>query len=384
MSFYSKRCWAEIDLNALRQNLAWISHRVGDGVSIFAVVKADAYGHGLKEIASHLMTCGANGFGVANLKEAFDIRQRGDGWPILMLGACTNEEREYAIRMNVMVTISRLKEAELFLKKAEEMKRPIQVQVKVDTGMGRLGIEPKDAIELVQQIKKMETSRYLLLKGIYTHLAAAEDDEVFTRNQLSAFTEVVNGLKRKNIFLDYVHASSSAGVLFEDNQLFNTVRPGLILYGIVPTGERIITHRIQRFLRPALSLKCKVSFIKSIQPGKTISYGHTFTAERQMKVATLTAGYGDGYHRIISGKGYVLIRNRRCPILGRITMDQMIVDVSSVTDVDCDDECVLIGKQGEEEISITQVAQWANTIPWEILTSLNYRVPRIYIGGSAS
>ena len=368
----------------MRQNLAWISHRVGDGVSIFAVVKADAYGHGLKEIASHLMTCGANGFGVANLKEAFDIRQRGDGWPILMLGACTNEEREYAIRMNVMVTISRLKEAELFLKKAEEMKRPIQVQVKVDTGMGRLGIEPKDAIELVQQIKKMETSRYLLLKGIYTHLAAAEDDEVFTRNQLSAFTEVVNGLKRKNIFLDYVHASSSAGVLFEDNQLFNTVRPGLILYGIVPTGERIITHRIQRFLSPALSLKCKVSFIKSIQPGKTISYGHTFTAERQMKVATLTAGYGDGYHRTISGKGYVLIRNRRCPILGRITMDQMIVDVSSVTDVDCDDECVLIGKQGEEEISITQVAQWANTIPWEILTSLNYRVPRIYIGGSAS
>ena len=200
MSFYSKRCWAEIDLNALRQNLAWIPDRVGDGVSIFAVVKADAYGHGLKEIASHLMTCGANGFGVANLKEAFDIRQRGDGWPILMLGACTNEEREYAIRMNVMVTISRLKEAELFLKKAEEMKRPIQVQVKVDTGMGRLGIEPKDAIELVQQIKKMETSRYLLLKGIYTHLAAAEDDEVFTRNQLLAFTEVVNGLKKKNIF----------------------------------------------------------------------------------------------------------------------------------------------------------------------------------------
>jgi alanine racemase len=375
-----------VDLNALRENLAWIRHRVGPLTQIMTVVKADAYGHGLKEIASHLMNCGTNAFGVANLHEAYDIRSRGQGWPILMLGACTKDEIEYAIRLKVMGTVSTLDEAEAYVAVAKKMKATALIQVKVDTGMGRLGVETDEALALVRQLKNMEEQEGCIrLKGVYTHLAAVEDDEDFTKNQLEQFSSLVKQLLSAGIGLDYTHASSSGGILFEDNSLFNTTRPGLIIYGIAPTGSRVPEGKIQDFLRPALSLKCRVSLVKNIPAGKTLSYGHTYTSPKPMKVATLTAGYGDGYHRAASGKGYVLIHGQRCPILGRITMDQMIVDVSAVqVSVRNGDVAVLIGRQGEESITAAQVAEWAGTIPWEILTSISYRVHRAYLGINAS
>ncbi|MBO4796274.1 MAG: alanine racemase [Verrucomicrobia bacterium] len=384
--FRAYRCWAEVDLNALRENLAWIRHRVGPLTQIMTVVKADAYGHGLKEIASHLMNCGTNAFGVANLHEAYDIRSRGQGWPILMLGACTKDEIEYAIRLKVMGTVSTLDEAEAYVTVAKKMKATALIQVKVDTGMGRLGVETDEALALVRQLKNMEEQEGCIrLKGVYTHLAAVEDDEDFTKNQLEQFSSLVKQLLSTGIGLDYTHASSSGGILFEDNSLFNTTRPGLIIYGIAPTGSRVPEGKIQDFLRPALSLKCRVSLVKNIPAGKTLSYGHTYTSPKPMKVATLTAGYGDGYHRAASGKGYVLIHGQRCPILGRITMDQMIVDVSAVqVSVRNGDVAVLIGSQGEESITAAQVAEWAGTIPWEILTSISYRVHRAYLGINAS
>jgi len=384
--FRAYRCWAEVDLNALRENLAWIRHRVGPLTQIMTVVKADAYGHGLKEIASHLMNCGTNAFGVANLHEAYDIRSRGQGWPILMLGACTKDEIEYAIRLKVMGTVSTLDEAEAYVAVAKKMKATALIQVKVDTGMGRLGVETDEALALVRQLKNMEEQEGCIrLKGVYTHLAAVEDDEDFTKNQLEQFSSLVKQLLSAGIGLDYTHASSSGGILFEDNSLFNTTRPGLIIYGIAPTGSRVPEGKIQDFLRPALSLKCRVSLVKNIPAGKTLSYGHTYTSPKPMKVATLTAGYGDGYHRAASGKVYVLIHGQRCPILGRITMDQMIVDVSAVqVSVRNGDVAVLIGRQGEESITAAQVAEWAGTIPWEILTSISYRVHRAYLGINAS
>ncbi len=332
------------------------------------------------------MNCGTNAFGVANLHEAYDIRSRGQGWPILMLGACTKDEIEYAIRLKVMGTVSTLDEAEAYVAVAKKMKATALIQVKVDTGMGRLGIETDEALALVRQLKNMEEQEGCIrLKGVYTHLAAVEDDEDFTRNQLEQFSSLVKQLLSAGIGLDYTHASSSGGILFEDNSLFNTTRPGLIIYGIAPTGSRVPEGKIQDFLRPALSLKCRVSLVKNIPAGKTLSYGHTYTAPKPMKVATLTAGYGDGYHRAASGKGYVLIHGQRCPILGRVTMDQMIVDVSAVpVSVRNGDEAVLIGRQGEESITAAQVAEWAGTIPWEILTSISYRVHRAYLGISAS
>lgn len=375
------RCWAEIDLHALRENLAQIRHQVGENKRIMTVVKADAYGHGLKEIASHLMNSGTNAFGVANLIEAHDIRSRGAGWPVLMLGdCCTQEEREYAICQHIMVNISTVEEAQAFAHTAESLGKTALVQVKVDTGMGRLGVESKDAFPLIQNILKL--APLIQLKGVFTHLAAAEDDTAFTANQLEQFRALLATLAQHSIHLDYTHASSSGGILFEDNSLFNTVRPGLLIYGITPTGAR--TNPVKLQLKPALSFRCRVSLVKNIPAGKTLSYGHTFTAPRPMRVATLTAGYGDGYHRISSGRAQVLIHGVRCPILGRITMDQMIADVSHVNHVASGDEVVLIGQQGREEITATQVAEWAGTIPWEILTSISYRVRRIYTGANAS
>lgn len=386
MSLYpTYRCWAEIDLNALRENLAWIRHQVGPNTKIMTVVKADAYGHGLKEIASHLMNSGTQAFGVSNLNEAHDIRSRGEGWPILMLGACTSDEWPYAIRQNVMITLSTLQETQALSHLAQQLSHPALVQIKVDTGMGRLGVEAVQALELIKQIHALEASEHaLVLKGIYTHLAAVEDDEPFTKHQLSLFRTLVSQVSESRISLDYTHASSSGGILFEDNSPLNTVRPGLIIYGYAPSGTRTLDNPIQQFLKPALCLKCRVSLVKTIPQGKTLSYGHTFTAPRSMKVATLTAGYGDGYHRAISGKGQVLIHGKRCPLLGRITMDQMIADVSGVDGVTSGDEVVLFGTQANEQLSLNEVAAWAGTIPWELLTSISYRVHRAYLGASAS
>lgn len=381
----SYRCWAEIDLSALRENLAWIRHQVGLKAKIMTVVKADAYGHGLKEIASHLMNCGTNAFGIANLKEAHDIRTRGEGWPILMLGACIPGEMEYAIQQNVMVTVSTPEEVSSLSRIATQLKKQALIQIKIDTGMGRLGVDISQAYDFIKQTLKLQNStQSVAIKGIYTHLAAVEDDEKFTQSQLTPFRSLVDQLRKENISLDYIHASSSGGILFENNDLFNTFRPGLITYGIAPSGVRNQTAKIQKFLVPALSLKTRVSLVKNISAGKTLSYGHTFVAPGAMRIATLTAGYGDGYHRAISGRGSVLIHEKMCPILGRITMDQMIVDVSSVEGVSSGDEAVLIGKQGKEEITAALVAEWADTIPWEVLTSISHRVRRIYLGITAS
>ena len=381
----SFRCWAEIDLSALQENLSWIRHQVGPDAKIITVVKADAYGHGLKEIASHLMSCGTSAFGTANLREAYDIRSRGEGWPILMLGACVPGEMEYAIQQNVMVTASTFEEVLNLSQLAAHLKKKALLQIKVDTGMGRLGAEISQAYGLIKQTLALQDSnKTIMLKGVYTHLAAAEDDEEFTRSQLMPFRTLIDSLRQENISLDYIHASGSGGILFEDNTLFNAFRPGLITYGIAPFGKRALRAKIQKFLKPSLSLKTRVSLVKNIPAGKTLSYGHTFTAPKAMKIATLTAGYGDGYHRSISDRGSVLIREKLCPILGRITMDQMIVDVSALEAVASGDEAVLIGKQGKKEITAAMVARWAKTIPWEILTSINHRVGRFYLGTCAS
>ena len=377
------RCWAEIDLNALKQNLHSIRTLVGENKTIMTVVKADAYGHGLEEIATHLMNSGTDAFAVANLNEAHHIRRRGsNGWPILMLGACsTREEREYAIRQQVMMSVSRPEEITAIAQIVQQLNQesPAMVQIKVDTGMGRLGVTPGEVINLVRHIQKL--SPYVEMKGIFTHLAAAEDDVEFTANQLCTFKNLLQDVARIGIVPQYTHASSSGGILLENNDLLNTVRPGLIIYGITPEGKRPQPHLE---LIPALSFYCRVSLVKEISAGTTISYGHTFTAPRTMRVATITAGYGDGYHRAATGKASVLIHGMPCPILGRITMDQMIVDVSHLDGVKMGDPVVLIGKQGTHQITATQLAEWAGTIPWEVLTSISYRVQRIYTGTSAS
>ena len=428
------RCWAEVDLDALRANLAWLRHRVGPRVKIMTVVKADAYGHGLKQIAALLMQSGTDIFGVANLAEARAIRSVGRGWPILMLGACLPDEIETCVKDHVMPTISTLAEAHAFAAAARKLRRNVEVHLKVDTGMGRLGVAPADALALARAIsgrgahppagavfrapaenrrgtQSRETSATsvrapepaaraqpatpeagcaplpsefgLKLQGLFTHFSSAEDAAEFSAQQAALFHSVIAQLTAAGLTPPMIHANNSAAILHEPATTFDLVRPGLLVYGILPTGRRRALPPLPE-LRPALSWHCRVALVKEIPKGTPLSYGHTFTAPRRMRVATLTAGYGDGYLRAGSERAAVLIHGRRCAVLGRVTMDQMLVDVTRVPATQPGDVATFIGRQGTEEITATEVATWFGTIPWEVLTAITYRVPRIYRGGSAA
>lgn len=377
----SYRCRAEVDLSALRGNLAWLRHRVGPGVKIITVVKADAYGHGLKQIAALLMQGGTDIFGVANLLEAQTIRSVGKGWPILMLGACLPDEVESAVRDDVMPTISSFEEAQAFDDAASRRRKRALVHIKVDTGMGRLGVPSDGAVKVVEQVTALP---HITVNGLYTHYSSAEDDRNFSREQARQFKAVIEELRKKKLLPPLIHANNSAGLLHEPRTIYNVARPGLLVYGIVPPGLRRVSSLLRRHIQPALSLKCRVSFVKQIPKGTPLSYGRTFVAPRRLRVATLTAGYGDGYPRAASNRAEVLIRGQRCRVLGRVTMDQTLVDVSRLDRVVSGDETVLIGKQGEDEITVAKLSAWCGTVPWEVLTNITYRVPRIYRGGHAA
>ena len=345
------------------------------------VVKADAYGHGLRQIAALLMQAGTDIFGVANLNEGRDIRSVGRGWPIVMLGACLPDEVERAVKDNVMPTLSNVDEARRFSRMAKKLKRTVSAHVKIDTGMGRLGAAPEHAAELLDAIARLDN---LNTVGLYSHFASAESDSAFSRRQRSQFNRLVKQLTAAGHTFDFIHMNNSAGLLHEPDSIYNLARPGLLVYGVLPHGRRRVTAAMKRNLRPALSWKCRLSLVKDIAKGTPLSYGRSFTAPRRMRVATLTAGYGDGYLCSGAGNAKVLVGGKLCPVLGRVTMDQMLVDVSKIKAAKPGDEAVLIGRQGKQEITAHQLANWAGTLPLEVLTAIAYRVPRVYRGGQAA
>jgi alanine racemase len=375
------RCWAEVDLEALRGNLAWIRHRVGPQVKIMTVVKADAYGHGLKQIAALLMQSGTDIFGVANLAEARAIHNVGKGWPVLMLGACLPGEIESAVADGVRPTLSTLAEARQFSRAATRLNKLVHAHIKVDTGMGRLGVAPDRARELIIRVRRLAGIR---IEGLFTHYSSVEDDPDFSRWQRMQFQELLDGLGREGIRFPLIHANNSGALLHEPDSVFTLVRPGLLVYGVVPAGKRRVASGLKARLQPALSLKCRVSLVKDIPAGTPLSYGRTFVASRAMRVATLSAGYGDGYLRAASNRAQVLVGGKRCRVVGRVTMDQVLVDVSRLANVRVGDEAVLVGRQGGDEILAAELAAWCGTVPWEVLTNISYRVPRIYRGGQAA
>jgi len=345
------------------------------------VVKADAYGHGLRQIAALLMQSGTDIFGVANLNEARDIRAVGRGWPILMLGACLPDEVERAVKDNVMPTLSNITEAQCFSRVAKKLKRNVSAHVKVDTGMGRLGVLPAKASELLDAVARLP---HINVIGLYTHYTSAENDAAFSHEQRTSFQKLTKQLEVNGHTFSHIHVNNSAALLHEPKTFYNLARPGLLVYGVLPHGRRRPPADLKHNLHPALSWKCRVSLLKEIPKGTPLSYGNSFTAPRKMRVATLTAGYGDGYLCSGAGQARVLIGDHQCPVLGHITMDQMLVDVSRVQNIKTGDEAVLIGRQGKLEITANKLAQWAGTIPWETLTAIAHRVPRVYRGGQAA
>jgi alanine racemase len=369
------RCWVEVDLGALRQNVAAIRRRIEPETGLIAVVKADAYGHGLAQIAGVLMQCGVESFAVANLSEALLLRHvGGGGWPILLFGSALPFEVSKIVEQNITPTISTLEEGQLFEHEAAAQGKLLRVQVKIDTGMGRVGFWHEDAAEKIREIAALP---HLHIDALYTHFPSADENVIETRRALESFLAVAHKLKSSMAHRPFLHAANSAALLNVPEATLDMVRPGLLLYGAA--GARNEFH-------PVLSFKARVAYVKTIAAGRTISYGQTFTAERQMKIATLAAGYGDGFIRNLSNNAQVLIGGQRCPVAGRVTMDQIMVDVTALPEVACGEEAVFIGPQGNAEISAGEMAGWAGTIAWEVLCGITKtaRVPRIYRGTSAA
>lgn len=367
------RCWAEIDLAALERNLKSIRASLPAHMRYVAVVKADAYGHGLHHAAARLMHAGADLFAVANLSEAASIRELGSGWPILLLSPLLPEEDRYVVDLGLAATVSSSEEVRRLAEAARQAGRHVDIHLKVDTGTGRLGVWHPDTEALYQAIVSEPAVR---LAGIFTHFASSDDDPVFTAEQRRRFLAALNrcaGLDRRSLF---IHADNSGGLeSIETAGPFNAVRVGLLQFGVLPRpGSLLESVRTE----PVFSFRTRVGLVKRLPAGATISYGRTHTLRRDSVLAVLCAGYADGLARAASNRGHVLIHGNRCPILGRVTMDQTIVDVTDVPSIQTGDEAVLVGKQRGEEITLAEFSQCADTIPWEALTAITKRVPRLY------
>jgi alanine racemase len=369
----SLRCWAEIDLAALERNLRLIRAALPPHIRYVAVVKADAYGHGLHHAAARLMHAGADLFAVANVTEAAALRELGPGWPILVLSPLLPEEDQALVNHDLAATVSSADEVARFESVAGLAARPVAVHLKIDTGMGRLGVWHEEAPALCAKIL---AAPHLRLAGIFTHFASPDDDPVFTGEQRRRFLvalEKCPGVAGPDVF---IHADNSAGIeTMPGASPFNAVRVGLLQFGVLPHPNSLLA---QVQTEPVFSFHTRVGLVKKLPRGTTVSYGRSHTLRRDATVAILCAGYADGLPRAASDRGSVLIRGRRCPILGRVTMDQTIVDVTDVPSVACGDEVVLVGRQDGAEITLAEFSRAADTIPWETLTSVTKRVPRLY------
>lgn len=372
---FPRRCWAEIDLAALERNLKAIQAALPAHVRYIAVVKADAYGHGMQQTVARLMQAGIDMYGVANVAEAATIREiGGDGWSILVLGATLREEAQYLFEYDLIPTVSCPEELAFLDAMAAQRGARLRVHLKIDTGMGRLGIWHEDAGAL---FSAMRDCRHLDLDGVYTHFAHAETDVEFTERQRRRFMTALAKIDWLELDTLLIHADNSAGITsFTRDSAYNAVRIGLLQFGITPYAKSLFA-KVQT--SPIFSFKTRVSLVKRLPAGTEISYGRTCRLERDSRIAILCAGYGDGIPRSLSNKGVALLQGRRCRYLGRVTMDQTIVDVTDLPrEPAIGDEVCLIGAQNGAEIQLETFSQWAGTISWEILCSITKRVPRIY------
>jgi alanine racemase len=358
------RCWVEIDRAALHHNAGIARERIASA-EMLAVVKANAYGHGMVAVAEALAN-DVQLFGVANLEEAIALREAGLRHPIIILGPALPSERAAIIKRQFIPTISAVEEAEAFDRIGQ-----VAINFKVDTGMGRMGVPENESLAA---FKKVSALRNLQVHSVSTHMPVSNEDESFTRDQLARFRNVVDTFRAEVPGNYKVHVLQSTGTLAFNETPYDIVRAGIMLYGISPLPE------FQKLLKPAMTWKTRIGLIRDMPAGHGISYGRSFITPCPMRVATLTAGYADGYPRQISNRdASMLVRGKRCPLLGRVTMDLMVIDVSHIPDATVGDEVILMGRQGEEEISASELAERASTIHWDIVTRVGSRVRRVYL-----
>ena len=364
--------WAEINLEALRFNLNSITSHLPDGVKMMAVVKADAYGHGAKQIARFLQSEGVKDFGVAIAEEGQILREIGVEGHILVFGGCYPGQEDLFFNNSLVPTVYDLQTLKNLSTLAQIKGEQFPYHLKVDTGMGRLGIGPDD---IGIFLEKAQTYEGMKLKGVFSHLSSADEaDLTYTRKQVSMFEKVLTESEALNNGSVVRHVANSAGTLLHKGHWFDMVRAGLSLYGINPGNAKTPVD-----LHPVMSFKTRVGFIKQVPANTALGYNRTFKTKKTSIIATLPVGYADGLNRLLSNRGQVIINGNYAPIVGAVAMDSILVDVYEIPEAKSGDEVVIIGEQGNLKISAWDVAHWSSTIPYEVLCGITSRVPRFYI-----
>ncbi|BDV41737.1 alanine racemase [Geotalea uraniireducens] len=371
---------AEIDLAALRYNFNQIRQTVPRSCGILAIVKADAYGHGFMDIARELETLGVTAFGVAFLAEGIQLRKSGIDRPVLILGGVYPGQEKKCVGFNLSTALFSLEQAKILDETAARLYRKAKVHVKIDTGMGRLGISHEEADEFFRALRELH---HLELEGIISHFASAdeldEEGRRYSERQAAIFAETVGIARSYGLEPRYVHIANSAAAFGMELPFCNLVRPGIVLYGAVPSGD----FAGKMDLQPVMRLKSRVAMLKWVTPGTSISYARRYTATERRLIASVPVGYADGYGRALTNRGQVLVRGERAPVVGTICMDWFMADVTGIADVAVGDEVTLLGcdRQGNC-IHAEELAIWAGTIPYEIFCGISKRVPRVYLNGS--
>ncbi len=361
-----------IDLGALASNVRWIRASVAADVSIMAVVKANAYGHGAPAVARTALQNGCDRLAAANMAEALALRESGIDAPILILSYVPAEAIPNAIDLNISLSVFDEAFAQQCIAAARRARAKLKIQLKTDTGMGRLGVLPEAAAALCS---RLWDSTGINLEGIYTHFATADEDPQFMQEQLTTFNRILSRIREAGIQVKQIHAANSAAVLNCPDGHFNVVRPGVMLYGLEPMPE----SGVAEFLRPVMSWKTQVAQVKTLPPGSRVGYGDAYRTRGEETIAIAPVGYADGLRRTPSTWREVLISGRRAPLVGRVSMEKIMLNVSHIPGVTAGDEVVLLGKQGDDCISAEEIADWICSNNYEVVASIAPRVPRTYI-----
>lgn len=369
--------WAEVDLSALSHNVTEICRVTGPGTELMAVVKANAYGHGAVEVSKAALASGASRLAVARTSEGVELRRAGIDVPILVLGFTPAGLIREVVEYGLEQTVYGPDYARMVDEQASVMGVKIPVHIKIDTGMGRIGVVAgSSAAE--DEVKEIAVCQGLKCVGIFSHFAAADCvDKTYTSAQWDKFIQLLDRLSRQGLDFPLKHCANSAAILDFPQSRLNLVRAGIIMYGLFPSPE--VSRNIIK-LRPVMSFKTRVAQVKRVPPGFSISYGCTYTTERESVIATLPVGYADGYSRRLSSRGEVLIKERRVPVVGRVCMDQCMIDVGSVPGAAPGEEVVLFGRQGDRVLPVEELAGWIGTINYEVVCMVGARVPRIFTG----
>jgi alanine racemase len=368
-----KRVVAEVDLGAIRRNVAAIRDFVGLRVDVMPVVKADAYGHGALPIARTAIEAGAEWIGVATVEEGAAIRKALPAATICLLSPSSTAEAEEIVVQRLVPFVSDVEGARELSKAGQRLRGTARVHLEVDTGMGRSGALPQAVVRLAEHIARMPS---ILVTGMATHFPSAEDDPEYTERQIALFSTLAEAITSTDTLLNHLHCANSAAILRYPSARFNLVRPGLLVYGIRPgVPDDVPIPEVT----PALTLKSQIVLIRSLPAGHTLSYGRTHSLGRASRIATVPVGYGDGYPRALSNVCHVLVCGRRAPVVGSICMDVLLADVSEIPEAELGADVVLIGKQGELRVTAAEMARAAGTTEHDITTRLTQRVPRVYV-----